>query len=84
VAAGLGDELAAVVLAQSEVARSLLIGAGDVGDQAANVRFVRGSSRFREVGGAGRGDLSTILDYYLSLSPGRPRGRQRRDSRRHG
>jgi NACHT domain len=67
----IGDELAAVTLEQAQVARSLLIGAGEAGDQAANVRFVKGTGRFREVGGAGRGDLETILDYYQALSPAR-------------
>ena len=64
-------ELAAVVLAQAQVARSRLIGADQPGDEAANVRFVKGSGRFREVGGAGEGDLATVLTYYQSLSPGR-------------
>ena len=71
---GIGEieaDLAAVVLAQAQVARSRLIGADQPGDEAANVRFVKGSGRFREVGGAGEGDLATVLTYYQSLSPGR-------------
>jgi hypothetical protein len=64
------DELAAVVLSEAQTARSRLIGADEAGDQAANVRFVKGG-RFREAGGASRGDLSAILEYYQSLSPGR-------------
>ena len=64
-------ELAAVVLAQAQVARSRLIGADQPGDEAANIRFVKGSGRFREVGGASEGDLVTVLTYYQSLSPGR-------------
>ena len=73
-AAGTGSvagELARIVLAQSAVARSRLIGAGEPGDEAANVRFARGAGRFREVGGAGEGDLASVLEYYRSLSPGR-------------
>ena len=65
------DELVAVVLAEAQVARSRLIGVGEAGDQAANVRFVKGSARFREVGGANEGDLMSVLDYYQSLSPRR-------------
>jgi hypothetical protein len=64
-------DLAAVVLAQAQVARSRLIGADQADDQAANVRFVKGSGRFREVGGADKGDLTAVLTYYQSLSPGR-------------
>ncbi|WP_141955440.1 NACHT domain-containing protein [Actinoallomurus bryophytorum] len=64
-------ELAAVVLAQATVARSRLIGTGEVEDRAANVRFIKGAGRFREVGGAGEGDLESVLGYYRSLSPGR-------------
>jgi NACHT domain len=67
----IGDELASVVLAQIQAARSLLIGPGEAEDQAANLRFVKGTGRFREVGGAGHGDLDTILNYYQSLSPAR-------------
>lgn len=67
----LEEDLAAVVLQQAQVARSQLIGAGEVGDQAANVRFVKGTGRFREVGGASQGDLATVLAYYQSLSPRR-------------
>jgi Cdc6-like AAA superfamily ATPase len=33
--------------------------------------LVRGAGRFREVGGAGEGDLASVLEYYQSLSPGR-------------
>lgn len=65
------DVLAAVVLAQAQQARSRLIGAGEPGQQAVNVRFVKGSGRFREVGGAREGDLASVLDYYQSLSPRR-------------
>jgi NACHT domain-containing protein len=65
------DELAAAVLAQAQVARSRLIGAGEPGDRAANVRFVKGSGRFREVDGPSEGSLATVLEYYRSLSPGR-------------
>ena len=65
------DELAAVVLSEAQVARSRLIGVDEAGDQAANVQFVKGSGRFREVGGAKKGDLATVLEYYQSLSPGR-------------
>jgi NACHT domain len=65
------DELAAVVLAQAAEVRSRLIGADEVGDQSANVRFVREPGRFREVGGAYAGDLDTVLTYYQSLSPKR-------------
>jgi hypothetical protein len=64
-------ELAALVMAQAQVARSRLIGAGEAGDRAANVRFVRGIGRFREVGGAREGDLATVLQYYQALSPAR-------------
>ena len=60
-----------MVLAQAQVARSRLIGADQPGDEAANIRFVKGSGRFREVGGASEGDLVTVLTYYQSLSPGR-------------
>jgi hypothetical protein len=65
------NELASVVLAQAQVARARLIGTDDAGDRAANVRFIKGTGRFHEVGGAIRGDLASILDYYESLSPGR-------------
>jgi hypothetical protein len=65
------DELARLVLAQGQVARSRLIGTDQPGDRAANVRFVKGSGRFREVGGAGQGDLGSVLDYFRSLSPAR-------------
>jgi NACHT domain len=65
------DELAAVVLAQAQVARSRLIGADEPDDQAANVRFAKGSGRFREVGGANDGNLESVLEYYDSLSPRR-------------
>ena len=64
-------ELAAVVLAQAQVTRSQLIGADEAGDEAANVRFAKESGRFREVGGAAEGDLTTVLTYYQSLSPRR-------------
>jgi hypothetical protein len=52
--AGLADietELAGLVLVQAQVIRSRLIGAGEVGDQAANIKFVKYIGRFREVGG---------------------------------
>ena len=52
---GIEDELAAVVLAQGQVARSRLIGTDEPDDRAANVRFVKGSGRYREVGGAREG-----------------------------
>ena len=65
------NELAAVVLDQAQVARSRLLGVGEAGDEAANVRFVKGRGQFREVGGARRGDLDTVVDYYQSLSPQR-------------
>ena len=65
------DELAGVVLDQAQVARSRLLGADEIEDQAANVRFVKGTGRFREVGGASTGDLETIREYYQSLSPQR-------------
>ena len=64
-------EFAALVMAQAQVARSRLIGAGEVGDRAANVRFARGIGQFREVGGAREGNLATILQYYQALSPAR-------------
>ncbi len=65
------DELAAVILSEAQTARSQLIGADEADDQAANVRFTKGSGRFREVGGPIHGDLATVLEYYQSLSPGR-------------
>jgi hypothetical protein len=65
------NELARLVLAQGQVARSRLIGTDQPGDRPANVRFVKGSGRFREVGGARRGDLDSVLAYFRSLSPGR-------------
>lgn len=65
------DELAKLVLDQAQVTRSQLLGTDEPGDDAANVRFVKTSGRFREVGGAGTGDLASVLDYYQSLSPGR-------------
>jgi hypothetical protein len=65
------DELAAAVLAQAQVARSRLIGIGEPGDRPANVRFVKGGGRFREVAGPSEGNLATVLEYYQSLSPGR-------------
>ena len=72
--AGLVDietELAGLVLAQAQVVRSRLIGAGEVGDQAANIKFIKYIGRFREVGGAREGNLATVLEYYKSLSPAR-------------
>jgi hypothetical protein len=65
------DELAEVVLGQAGVARSRLIGATWPGDRAANVRFVKGGGRFRQVDGPGEGRLATVLEYYQSLLPGR-------------
>ena len=65
------DELAAVIMTQAAEARSRLIGADEAGDQPANVRFVREPGRFREVGRASAGELSTVLTYYQSLSPQR-------------
>lgn len=64
-------ELAGIVLAQSAVARSRLIGAGEPGDEAANVRLARGAGWLREAGGASEGDLESVLEYYRSLTPGR-------------
>ena len=34
-------------------------------------RFVKGTGRFREVGGASEGELALVLQYYQSLSPAR-------------
>ena len=34
-------------------------------------RFVKGTGRFREVGGASEGELASVLQYYQSLSPAR-------------
>lgn len=65
------DELAAVVLVQTQKARSLLIGADEVGDRAANARFIKGAGHYREVGGTKEGGLTSVLEYYQSLSPGR-------------
>lgn len=65
------NELAAIVLAEAQLARSRLIGIDEAGDKAANVRFVKGSGRFREVGGTRESDLESALEYYQSLSPGR-------------
>jgi NACHT domain len=65
------NELAKVVLTKSQQTRSLLLGTDEAGDIAANVRFVRGFGRFREVGGSQHGDLASVLSYYRSLSPGR-------------
>lgn len=64
-------ELAAKVLAEAQLARSRLVGAGEPDDQPANVRFEKSSSRFREVGGTAIGDLSSVYEYYQSLSPQR-------------
>ena len=64
-------ELAAVVLSEAQTVLARLVGAGEAGDQAANVRFVKDGGRFREVGGAIQGDLTTVLEYFRSLSPGR-------------
>jgi hypothetical protein len=65
------SELAKVALDQAQVTRSQLLGTDEPGDDAANVRFVKGIGRFREVGGATVGDLDSVLEYYQSLSPGR-------------
>ncbi len=65
------DELAKLVLDQAQDTRSQLLGTDAPGDDAANVRFVKASGRFREVGGAGTGDLFSVLEYYQSLSPRR-------------
>lgn len=65
------DELAKLVLDQAQDTRSQLLGTNEPGDDAANVRFVKVSGRFREVGGARTGDLASVLEYYRSLSPGR-------------
>lgn len=67
----LEDELAHVVMVQAQTARSRLIGAGTPGDEAANVRFGKDLTRYREVGGATAGDLGSIAGYYESLSPRR-------------
>jgi hypothetical protein len=64
------ENLHLVVLSQAQAARSQLIGAGEPGAGAANVPFVR-HLQFRGVGGASDGDLASVLDYYLSLSPRR-------------
>ena len=63
--------LAGVVLVQAQEARSRLLGAGQAGDKAANVQYVKGVGRYRPVGGADEGDVEMVLDYYLSLSPRR-------------
>ena len=60
-----------IVLAEAVDLRSRLIGAGEVSDQPANVRFDKTRSRFHEVGGTRSGDLLSILAYYRSLSPER-------------
>jgi hypothetical protein len=70
-AAGIEGRLVRIVLAEAVDLRSRLIGAGEIGDQSANVRFVKTRSRFREVGGARSGDLLSVLAYYRSLSPER-------------
>jgi hypothetical protein len=67
----LEKRLAAVVLAEAQVTRSRLIGAGEPGDQAANVRFIRSSRRLRQAGGNRTDDLDSVLKYYQSLSPQR-------------
>jgi hypothetical protein len=64
-------ELVARVLAEARVARASLIGTDIPGDDAARVPFIRNGSRFREADGATRGDLSSVLEYYQSLSPRR-------------
>jgi hypothetical protein len=53
--------LAKIVLAEAVDLRSRLIGAGEVSDLPANVRFAKTRSRFREVGGARSGDLLSVL-----------------------
>lgn len=65
------DVLARLALSRSADQRSRLLSAGGLGDEAANVRFTRINGRLRESGGARDGDLSSVLDYYLSLSPQR-------------
>ena len=70
-AAEIEGRLAKIVLAEAVDLRSRLIGADEVSDQPANVRFAKSRSRFREVGGARSGDLRSVLAYYLSLSPER-------------
>jgi Protein kinase domain/NACHT domain len=70
-AAGEEDELAAVVLSQAEVQRSRLIGIEEVGDEAANVRFVKRMGAFRSGGGPSEGNLASVAGYYQSLSPQR-------------
>ncbi|GIH28679.1 hypothetical protein Aph01nite_69890 [Acrocarpospora phusangensis] len=64
-------ELAAVMLAQSQVARARLLGTDQPEDTYANVKFIRGTGRFREVGGADVGDMASVLEYYRTLTPGR-------------
>ena len=64
-------ELGARVLAEARVARASLIGTDIPGDDAASVPFTRRGSRFREAGGASQGDLTSVLEYYQSLSPQR-------------
>jgi hypothetical protein len=58
------------VLSQAQVARSRLVGAGQFGDEAANLAFAR-SLQLRRVGGASDGELAAVLEYYRSLSRGR-------------
>lgn len=70
-AAEIEGRLAKIVLAEAVDLRSRLIGAGEVSDQPANVRFAKTRSRFREVGGTRSGDLLSVLAYYRSLSPER-------------
>jgi hypothetical protein len=64
-------DLAEVVLAEAQDLRSRLIGPGEAEDRPANVRFLKGSGRFREAGGIRSGDLESVLGYYRSLDPGR-------------
>lgn len=65
------EALAKVMLKRGQEARARLLGIDAVGDQAINVRFVKETSWFREAGGARDGDLDSVLEYYLSLSPRR-------------
>jgi hypothetical protein len=65
------DELAKIVYTGAVDLRSRLIGAGEVGDEPANVRFAKTHGRFREVGGERTGDLLNVSEYFRSLSPRR-------------
>jgi hypothetical protein len=64
-------ELATVVLQQTELQRSQLIGIDEASDHPADLRFVKAIGRFRSVGGLDEGHLASVVEYYLSLSPRR-------------